>query len=75
MKIKLTDNCMTTLAKNLSCGTVFIDPCDNGAYMVINTPTVENDVATVHLETGYYYDMNGNAEVIIPQDAVLCIDR
>ena len=75
MKIKLTDNCMTALAKTLPNGTVFIDPCDNGAYMVTNIPTNEDDVAAVHLKTGYYLDIDGNAEVIIPQNAVLCIDR
>ena len=75
MKIKLTDNCMTTLAKTLSCGTVFIDPCDNGIYVVTNISTAEDYVATVHLETGYYYEISGKAEVIIPQDAILCVDR
>ena len=75
MKIKLTDNCMTALAKNLPNGTVFIDPCDNGVCMVTTIPTNEDDVAVINLETGYYFDIDGDAEVIIPQNAVLCIDR
>jgi hypothetical protein len=75
IKIKLTDNCMTVLAKDLIHGTVFIDPCDNSVCMATTIPTHEDDVAVVNLETGYYYDIDGNAEVIIPQNAVLCIDR
>ena len=76
MKINFVDNCNSAPIGALPYGTVVIDPQNNNCVCIITTiPAGENDVAVVDLATGSYYDINYNAEVIIPQNAVLNVDR